>query len=111
MLPFCWSMVRLSNKSVPSVVRVFFFPWVLFAAVLGSAVVTAVTFAVVLGSAMVAGWPGPTLVSIAPVFPVALVSAVLVPAGFWRVAAFIAAAFVSVLVAAFRAHGSGFLTG
>ena len=75
-------------------VRVFFFPRVLFAAVLGSAVVT--------------GWPRPTFVSIAPVFPVALVSAVLVPVGF-VVAAFIAAAFISVLVSAFCAHGSGFL--
>ena len=89
-------------------VRVFFFPWVLFAAVLGSAVVTAVTFAAVLGSAVVTGWPRPTFVSIAPVFPVALVSAVLVPVSFWRVAAFIAAAFVSVPVTAFCAHGSGF---
>jgi hypothetical protein len=86
----------------------FLFPFLPFAVVLVSAVVAAVTFAGSLGSAMVAGWPWPTLVSIAPVFPFGLVSAFWVPGGLWRVAAFFAAAFVSILVAAFRAHGSGF---
>ena len=83
----------------------FFFPIFPFA-------VAAVALAASLVSAMVAGWSGPTLFSNASVFPFALVSAFWVPEIFWRVAAFFAAAFVSVLVAAFlaafRAHGSGF---
>ena len=86
----------------------FFLPIFPFAIILGAAVVTAVAFAGSLVSAMVAGWPWPTLFSIAPVFPFGVVSAFWVPDSLWRVAAFFAAAFVSVLVAAFRAHGSGF---